>query len=132
MHCVIYYLFIAVLLSLCCSSVHAADIGPRIDSSLSDEWIGPLPEWRWVTRDFGAKGMNPSLSISLPLLLSFPSPPLTISPSCILSLLNSYLFPQEMASQTTQWHCRRQSTMPPITSSCTSLLAHMSSPKCST
>jgi hypothetical protein len=49
---IIYLIVFIALLAF----VHGT-IGPLTDSSLGDEWIGPLPEWQWVTRDFGAKGI---------------------------------------------------------------------------
>jgi hypothetical protein len=56
------YLFLFIVLV---ANYAQGQAGPLTDSSLGDEWIGPLPEWKWVTRDFGARG-NSSFSSFLP------------------------------------------------------------------
>lgn len=67
MHNLFIHLFILLLsFIILCSGA----IGPRTDPSLGDEWVGPMPEWLWVTRDFGAKGNCFSLISSSPLFFT--------------------------------------------------------------
>ena len=132
MYCVYLFLFIIFYSS-------EAQISPRTDPSLGDEWIGPLPEWKWVTNDFGAKGIPSSSLHSSSFFVHVDTSSISPSSVPLLSLLRPVSFPpllssfhslislQVMVSQMTQQQSKQPSILQPTMNSSTFLLEHTSS-----